>query len=128
MSLWRGDVTRDEVAWADEAAMARDASRVPALIRMLDSADQDVVAAAADALGHIGPPALDAWRSLARLLARSDMEPWVRDTAAYALGQIGARDPVAIAALESAAGEDNTNVAQCAREALAVLSSTGGVT
>jgi len=115
-------VTADQkIEWADKRALARDEYAVARLIELLEDADEDVQAAAADALGHIGPSASAAWEPLVRILSDVQHAPWLRDTCAYALGRINVRSSTVIDALRTASSELRSNVAICARESLALL-------
>ena len=111
-----------KIAWADAQALSStyDESTVATLIGMLDDPDEDVLAAAADALGHIGPAGSAAWEPLVRLLSQ-EHPGWLRDTCAYALGRIGVRNSQVVEALVAATQEHGSNVAERAREALEIL-------
>jgi hypothetical protein len=113
----------DKITWADAQAMARNTKAVEALLVLLDDPDDNVVAAAADAIGHIGGvPARAAWQQLARLLLEVSRPAWLRDTCAYALGRIGIRNSEVLEALNLAVTDQkNPSVARCAREALQQL-------
>jgi hypothetical protein len=110
----------DKTRWADERALLRDESAVGMLITLLDDQDDGVVAAAADALGHIGESASRAWDRVSLLLADTRKPKWLRDTCAYALGQLGVREPRVERILRAVAMEGGS-VARCAREALRAL-------
>jgi hypothetical protein len=112
-----------KVRWADSRALRQDSRAVPRLLELLRDKDDEVVAAAADALGHIGSPAQRAWRELLDVLLAKSRPAWVRDTAAYALGMIGESNAVVRCNLAVAAHDAEKNVSRCAREALAALRS-----
>jgi HEAT repeat protein len=114
LTTWSDD--EELLRFADEAALTQDTSAIPRLIQMLDGND-DVVAAAADAIGHIGPAAAKAWSRLLLVLI-SKREAWVRDTAAYALGQIGVTEPIVLDVLTAATDDPEPTVARNARESL----------
>ena len=111
------------IRFADVASRQREPAAIPVLVTLLRDSDHRVVAAAADALGHIGPPASRTWARLLELLVDASKPVWVRDTAAYALGTIEARDPAVLAGLQVAAAEGGRQSRSAARslEHLGVL-------
>ena len=116
------------IAWADDLALARrgaTADEVLNLRKLAATTDDMLACAVADAVGHVGTPASDAWPEMVALLADRGRPHWVRDTAAYALGMIGVCNAAVTAALVRAAAEKGDagcrNVAAVAAEALASL-------
>lgn len=112
------NLSRDEkLALCDDQAMGRIPPQQAALLLLLEDADPSVRCAAADAIGHIGPPAYN-WRMLDRLLVDKTQPDFVRDTCAYALGAIGARHDEVVDDLKAVAREAHGNAAIVARGVL----------
>jgi HEAT repeat protein len=98
----------------DILAAIRHRAAVSDLIAILNAPNDEVRAAAANALGNIGDP-----RSVPALiqLLQDQAEPvCIRDTAAYALGMT--RSPDAVPVLIEALGDPTSSVRRCAAEAL----------
>lgn len=111
-------LSRDEkLSFCDDQSMGRTPPQQAALLLLLEDADPGVRCAAADAIGHIGPPAYD-WRMLDRLLVDQTQPDFVRDTCAYALGAIDARHDEVVEDLKSVARETEGNARIVAREVL----------
>jgi HEAT repeat protein len=94
------------------------------LLSYLAHPDDGVVAAAADALGHIGNIAGDTARLLASILQDPVRPPWVRDTCAYGLGflKVGHSGNAFIkGVLEQATQDRSATVAARSRESLTRL-------
>ena len=92
---------------------------VPALTEALSDADEETRAAAAEALGKVGPAAAPAVGELARRL--TDPRFAVRRAAAAALGQVGPAAKAALPALEAAAVENDTRLREAAADAIAAI-------
>ncbi len=105
-----------KVSWADERARLRDRRAVPLLEGLLEDQDESVIAAAADALGHMSAGDRAVSR-LAELLADTKRPIWLRDTCAFALGRLEHPEPWILEVLKEAAKE-SSNVGRCSRDAL----------
>jgi len=108
------------ISWCDEAALTKDTSAVTNLVALLDNKSSDVQAAAADALGHIGEPAKESWYLLVKLLSNTEVPDFVRDTCAYALGNIGSSDRRVLNTLTEVAADRNSSnrIVHCALRSL----------
>lgn len=92
---------------------------IPHLIERLGWDDPLVREAAAEALGHIGPDAIEAGPRLARLVVDAGEPRAVRDTAAYALGSVRYR--AAVPMLVDALAASEPTVRRCAVAALVAM-------
>ncbi|MES2178483.1 MAG: HEAT repeat domain-containing protein [Gemmatimonadota bacterium] len=107
-------------------AFAHDASKSPEAARALmavlaSERDADVHATVAEALGSLGPNALEATPALVRLL--EDNHIVLRERAASTLGEIGTRSPLVVPALVSALMDPHHDVRAAAAEALGRIGS-----
>jgi HEAT repeat protein len=123
MAYWVAEMTSPDSARRHRAveAFAHDASRSPdaarALMAVLASElEADVHSTVAEALGTLGPNALEAVPALVRLL--KDEHVIVRERAASALGGVCARSPLVLPALVHSLSDSHYNVRAAAAEAL----------
>ena len=124
ISYWVQQMTNPDSAVRHQAvaAFAHDAGRSPAAARALlevlsDEREADVHATIADALGTLGPHALEAAPALVRLL--DDEHAPVRQSATSALGGLGTRSPLVVPALVQALDDEDHDVRAAAADGLA---------
>lgn len=124
IAYWVQQMTNPDSAVRHQAvaAFAHDAGRLPEAARALlevlsDERESDVHATIADALGTLGPYALEAAPALVRLL--DDEHPVVRQSAASALGGLGTRSPLVVPALIHALDDEDHDVRGAAADGLA---------
>ncbi len=130
ISYWSDQMTSADSMVRHRAveAFAHDASKSPEAARALmavlaSERDADVHATVAEALGSLGPNALEATPALVRLLG--DNHIVLRERAASTLGEIGTRSPLVVTALISALKDPHHDVRAAAAEALGRIG-TGG--
>jgi len=112
------DDVRDHASAALEELGPPLPTDVDALSRLLADPHADVVYWSATLLGRLEADAADAVPQLAQTLTQSPHLA-ARERCAWALGRIGASDPVALNALRLAASEAQPRLARLAKEALA---------
>ena len=104
------------VAWCDQLRQSPDSRHLPLLILALNSKNDELCAAAADAIAVLREKASSAEGPLLDVLLDPSRPVFVRDTAAYALGRIGASGSLEI--LNGIAANANDNVGKCAARAI----------
>ena len=124
ISYWVQQMTNPDSAVRHQAvaAFAHDAGRSPEAARALlevlsNEREADVHATIADALGTLGPYALEAAPALVRLL--DDEHAPVRQSAVSALGTVGTQSPLVVPALIHALDDEDHDVRAAAADGLA---------
>ena len=124
ISHWVQQMTSPDSAVRHQAvaAFAHDAGRSPEAARALlevlsNEREADVHATIADALGTLGPYALEAAPALVRLL--DDEHAPVRQSAVSAMGTVGTQSPLVVPALIHALDDEDHDVRAAAADGLA---------